>query len=398
MQICKIWDSEYPWDVRVAKVCYSLTAAGHSVHLVSRNRKRLPTLDVLPEAIVHRLIPWPMAKLDEILQFPAFFNPRWIRRIFATARMTKSELILVRDLPLAPSAILVGRLLGIPVMLDMAENYPAMMTAIFTAGKPRFTDYFVRNPFLVNMLERWVLRHIDHVLVVVEESAERLVELGLSAEKITIVSNTPPISRIAANPRKIPKSGPLRLAYLGLLEAPRGLNVVLKAIHIAREQGLDVRLIIVGSGRERNALEEQARLLDLEAPIIEFLGHLPNDIALEIIANCDVGVVPHFANASWNSTIPNKLFDYMAAGLPVLCSDARPAARIINETGTGYSYDYDSASELADAIHRISDYDVRVQLALTGPVAIRSKYCWERDEERLLNAVMTLASRREGTR
>src|SRR5690349_18855709 len=105
LRICKVWDSEYPWDVRAEKVATALTEAGHEVHLVARNRDRRRMNERLSEAEVHRLKPWTFlgSRLDSATSFPAFFNPRWIRAILASARNTRADLILVRDLPLAPT-------------------------------------------------------------------------------------------------------------------------------------------------------------------------------------------------------------------------------------------------------------------------------------------------------
>src|ERR1700749_2904625 len=107
MRVCKIWDGDYPWDVRVGKVARSPTEAGHEVHLVARNRQRLPERERLSEADVYRLRPWRLLgkRLDDATMFPAFFNPRWLYTISKTARESNADVILVRDLPLAPSAI-----------------------------------------------------------------------------------------------------------------------------------------------------------------------------------------------------------------------------------------------------------------------------------------------------
>ena len=59
------------------------------------------------------------------------------------------------------------------------------------------------------------------------------------------------------------------------------------------------------------------------------------DVERSFRRTMDVGLVPHHADEAWNTTIPNKLFDYMAAGLPVISSDARPCARILRSTGAG---------------------------------------------------------------
>ena len=98
MRICKVWDSEYPWDVRAEKVALALTSAGHEVHMVARNRSNRPLREELPECTVHRLAPLGVAegstlggKISDASMFPAFFNPRWLRRITQVAAETKSE-------------------------------------------------------------------------------------------------------------------------------------------------------------------------------------------------------------------------------------------------------------------------------------------------------------------
>ena len=296
MKICKVWDADYPWDVRAAKVCRSLTIAGHDVHLVARNRAARPIREELPEATVHRLRPWPVgSRLSSASMFPAFFNPRWVSAIYRTAQRERAEVILVRDLPLAPAAIAVARTLGIPVMLDMAENYPAMMQSLFDTHVQRRLDVLVRNPRAVRAVERWVLRHVDHVLVVVEESRERLVALGLRPDRITLVGNTPPLQTLEATGAHVHRSGELHLNYLGLLEAPRGLGVVIAALARCRARGLPVRLTVIGTGRERARFEQQALDLGLDGSAIRFLGYVPHAEALHLVGEADVGLVPHMA-------------------------------------------------------------------------------------------------------
>lgn len=388
MKICKVWDADYPWDVRAGKVCRSLTAAGHEVHLVARNRARRQVRQVLPEATVHRLRPWPVGTaLNDLSMFPAFFNPRWAAAIFRTARRVRADVVLVRDLPLAPTAITVAGALGVPVVLDMAENYPAMMQSLYDNRVQRPWDALVRNPRAVRAIERWVLRHVDHVLVVVEESRDRLVTLGLPAERITLVGNTPPLERVETTVAHAHVRGPLHLNYLGLLEAPRGLGVVIDAMGSCRARGLPVRLTVIGAGRERTRFERQARDLGLDDSTIRFTGYLPNADALRLVGEADVGLVPHQATESWNTTIPNKLFDYMAAGLAILTSDARPAARIVRETATGEVYAGTDPGALVAAIERLLDPALRTVCGDHGRHAVATQYNWEADTVRLLAAL-----------
>ena len=123
MTICKVWDADYPWDVRVEKVSRSL-GREHEVHLVSRNLKRQATYELRDGLHIHRLplMSWAPDRLHAVLGFPAFFNPLWIRAIWRTARRSGAQVLLVRDLPLALSSVLVGRALGVPVVGSVASR------------------------------------------------------------------------------------------------------------------------------------------------------------------------------------------------------------------------------------------------------------------------------------
>jgi glycosyltransferase involved in cell wall biosynthesis len=397
MRVCKIWDGEYPWDVRVEKVARSFTDAGHEVHLVARNRQRRPEHERRPEADVHRLKPWPMLgkRLDDATTFPAFFNPRWASAITRTARASRAQVLLVRDLPLAPTAIWAGRRLGIPVVLDMAENYPAMLRGRVALGVHHPADMLLRNARAAAAVERWVLERIDHTLVVVEESRDRLRALGVSGDRITVVSNTPSLSRLEElAPKAHSHSASLELIYLGLLEAPRGIGVMLEALARSRHGGVPARLTILGDGRERLVFEARARELGLDDFAVRFLGRVPYSDAIRILQTADVGVIPHVASDHWNTTIPNKLFDYMAGGLAVLTSDAKPTARVVREAEVGVVFRDTDARDCAAAIEKLANADFRTLCGANGRSAVAGHYNWERDAAMMLEAVGKIVAER----
>ncbi|HEX6534676.1 MAG TPA: glycosyltransferase family 4 protein [Gemmatimonadaceae bacterium] len=405
LRVVYLWDADYPWDVRTQKICATLTSAGHDVHIVARNRAHRALVERLPEGTVHRMPPWRWAgrRLDEALGFPAFFSPRWLGLLDRTVRRVRPDAIIARDLPLAPAAIRVGRQRGVPVILDMAENYPAMMRMIFDAGRDRPLDHVVRNPRAVAAVERYALRHVDRVLVVVEEMAERLRGMGLARDRIDLVSNTPPRSRAAA-PAAVPAAasaggpaepddGVLDLVYLGLLEVARGIMEIVEATAILRDRGIPVRVRIIGAGRDAELFHARARELALEPPLLEFLGYVERERALELVGEADVGLLPHHANEMWNTTIPNKLFDYMAAALPVVTSSAIPCARVVEATGAGEVFEAGNAAALADAVARLRPPEARGERGAAGRRAVLEQYHWERDAAHLLDGVDRAASR-----
>src|SRR3954470_9084191 len=146
-RVLYLWDADYPWDVRVEKICRAMTEAGHDVHIVARNRRHEAVRERLDEGTVHRMPVWPtLPRLDAALGFPAFFNPRWVHHLERVVAQVRPDVIIARDLPLCPTAIRLGRDAGIPVIHDMAEHYPAMIREIYNVGRQRPLDYLVRNP------------------------------------------------------------------------------------------------------------------------------------------------------------------------------------------------------------------------------------------------------------
>lgn len=400
LRVVYLWDADYPWDVRAEKICATLTSAGHDVHIVARNRARRPLVERLPEGTVHRMRPWPWAgqRLDVALGFPAFFNPRWVGLLGRTMRAVRPDVLVARDLPLAPTALYVAGRHRVPVVLDMAENYPAMMQMVFDAGRHALTDHLVRNPRAVAAVERYALARVDRVLVVIEEMAERLRGMGVPADRIHLVSNTPPAKRAEGRgDARRDRHGPLELVYLGLLEVPRGVMDVVEATAILRDSGVKVHTTIMGSGRDREMFVGRAAALGLGSDCVNFLGYVPNERAREIVAEAEVGLLPHHANEMWNTTVPNKLFDYMAAGLSVVSSDAVPAARIVHDTGCGVVYRSADAGQLADAVRQLTDTALRRACAERGRCAVRRTYNWERETRVLTRAVEVAGTVRRGT-
>ena len=394
-RIIYVWDADYPWDVRTEKSCLALTEAGHDVHIVARNRKWSPTIERLSEGTVHRMSPWRWAgqKFDGALSFPAFFSPRWHGLISDVVREVKGDVIIARDLPLCPTAIRAGRKAHIPVILDMAENYPAMMRALWESGRNRPLDSIVRNPAWVTHVEDYCIRHVDHTLVVVEESADRLIAKGVPTERISVVSNTPPAAR-ADQPIPVPSrpaDRELDIVYIGIIEVARGLLESIDAVAKLRDLGHPVRLRVIGSGRDDALMHSRAESLGLGSDSVEFLGYTQHDKALQIVAAADVGLIPHHKCESWDTTIPNKLFDYMAAGLPVVSSNAEPCARILSETGAGEVFRSHDADDLAAALTRVLDPTRRAQLGAAGRRAIHVRYNWEKDAAVLLDVINRLA-------
>jgi len=392
MKILFVWDSVYPWDIRVEKVCNSLMRRGHEIHLVCRNPKYQVRNELYRGIHLHRIgcLPKYFRKLNGLFTFPFFLSPVWLLEIYSQARSNSCDMIMVRDLPMAPAALIVGKLLGLPVILDMAECYPELLRCTWKFEKFRLSNLLTRNPYVADIIEKLVIDNIDEVLVMIEESRDRLLQMNVDSGKIHIVSNTPELDRFAScakvKDRQREDGKALKMVYVGLLNPSRGIDTLLLAVKEYVNGGRKIELTIAGSGKDENRLKEITAQNGLEAHV-SFLGWVDNSEVPRLVAESDICIVPHHKCTHWDTTIPNKLFDYMAAGKPVLVSNVTPMERIVNENRCGLSYEDLNPADLAAKIVLLEDVNLRRGLGENARKAITAKYRWDLDEK-VLDKVM----------
>ena len=111
-----------------------------------------------------------------------------------------------------------------------------------------------------------------------------------------------------------------------------------------------------------------------------------------LIRASDICLIPHYVTAHTDTTIPNKLFDYMLQGKPVVATNAKPLSAIIESTACGVTYRDDRPDELADRIIHLRNRELRQDMGKSGYTAVLETYNWTTDSSRLLSAVSSFSS------
>ena len=170
MKLLKLYDGDYPWDVRVEKMLRSLAGAGHGVTLVARNRKALPRREVRDGVTLRRLPSF--GRAGALLTFPAFANPVWAAAAWRAARECRPERVIVRDLPLAPLGLWIARRLRVPAIVDMAEPYPEALRSNWQFDRLGGLDHVLRSPRAAEAVEHRHLQPAVHHLRVREHAGQ----------------------------------------------------------------------------------------------------------------------------------------------------------------------------------------------------------------------------------
>lgn len=390
MNILYIWDADYPWDVRVEKICKTLAQSNHTIHIAARNLKRLPVCETTNGLHIHRLRPWKNERLNYVFSFPAFFSPIWGSFLKRIIQENGIEIIIVRDLPMAIAGIWAGKRHSIPVIFDMAEDYVSMIKDIWRARKFEKLNLLVRNPYLARLVERYVIKHADHILTVVDEARDMILKKGGSVQQVSVVGNTPALELFTKNSFKIDPIHEKKIKehfsviYTGGIQMGRGIQVVINALPILKMEIPTILFVIVGDGYAVSQLKELADMNDVRDQIL-WAGWIDHEKVYDYIRLSKVGIIPHRVSDQTNTTIPNKIFDYMGLGIPVVTSDAAPMKRIVDTEQCGLTFKSGDSQSFANTLLELIRLDQNY--GSRGRKAVIEKYNWDIDGANLLNVI-----------
>src|SRR5208337_662520 len=124
--------------------------------------------------------------------------------------------------------------------------------------------------------------------------------------------------------------GEQNILYIGKIDKHRGVDLAVRALPKLRRDFPNVTLTIVGDGTERRRLQELALSLGIENAI-RFPGWVEHGETGEYIKKSTVCLIPHLKSEHTDTTVPNKLLDYMALGKSIVASDCLPMKQIIED-------------------------------------------------------------------
>ena len=286
-------------------------------------------------------------------------------------------MIHIHDLPLVKVGLRLKKKYHLKLVADMHENWPALLQ--ISKHIKTISGRIVSPLCMWRKYEKNVLIKADKVIVVIDEAKTRLNKLGVDNNKIHIVSNT-------INYKELDLKTPLTvhketiLYYAGGINRHRGLQHVIQAMHKTNNPLL--KFWIIGEGSYKHELMKLIKDLGLNHQI-EFFGFLPFQQMMDKLMSADFALIPHLKTQHTDSTIPNKLFQYMYAGKPVIASDCIPIRRILEETNSGIVYPSEDTDFLADIFLKLTELDVH-DMAMNGKKAVIEKYNWENDSNNLV--------------
>ncbi len=353
--------SDLVTDQRVHRTAASLVKQGAVVRVVGRRLPRSHPVSGRPYRVRRMRLLFRKGPL-----FYACFNFRLL--LFLLLR--KADLLVSNDLDTLLACYLASRCKRRPLVYDSHEYFTEMPELAGREGTRR----------IWTAIEKRILPRIRYAYTVSESVAEAYEErYGV---RMAVVRNLPYCERRKAlRPDRLVCDPGRTIIYQGVLNLGRGLENIIRTM-----QYLDAfHLQIFGEGNIGGLLKELTGELNL-GDRVKFMGRLPFDELKAHTRQASLGIsLEEDMGLNYRYALPNKLFDYIQAGVPVLVSDLPEMRRIIEHYDIGQVVRSPSPELLAGQVREMMDSDDLIIRWKENLRKAAKELCWDKEEEKLLN-------------
>jgi glycosyltransferase involved in cell wall biosynthesis len=347
------------FDVRIfVKECKTIVQAGYDVVLVVPHDK-----DEVVDGIKIKSVSKPKNRRERM--FKTVFD------IYKRALKEDAALYHFHDPELIPAGMML-RWKGKKVVYDVHEDLPRQILT-----KPWI------NPFLRRIVsacssavENIGVRFFNGVVAVTPTIAKRFPK-----NETAVVYNYPILGELAAvDAVPYNKRAPIAI-YVGGITMIRGIKEMVEAVGLIPRQ-FDVRLVLAGNITEKDVEEA----VDTADPRVDFIGWQSREQVAKLLGRSRIGFVLFHPAPNHVDALPNKLFEYMSAGLPVLASDFPLWRKIIGDLGCGILVDPQDPKKIADAVQWMLEHPVEAEaMGKRGQQAVYELFNWDKEAEKLLS-------------
>lgn len=345
-------------DNRVHKVACTLQKAHAEVTLLGRLKSKNPQeLNRIYQTKRFRLL---------FKKGPAFYF-EYNLRLFCFLLFHRFDIIVANDLDTLLGSYLASKIKSKKIVYDSHE-------------------YFTEVPELVgrkfpkkvwSKIEKSILPKLKHAYTVSES-------IAIAYEKIygvqmQVIRNVPycQLDPLTANQKD---TNIKTILYQGSLNVGRGLEQMIDAMEYLD----NIIFKIIGDGDVSNKLKTRVEEKSLQNKV-QFLGRIPFQELLKETQKADLGIaLEENLGLNYYYALPNKLFDYIQAGVPVLVSPFPEMQKIVNKYSIGTVYDHKNPQELAEKIKEIFDLEKRYLKWKENTQKAAKQLCWENEEQILI--------------
>jgi glycosyltransferase involved in cell wall biosynthesis len=398
VRLCVVTHARFPiGEPRAERAARAAVSAGYSVDVIAlrgkgeRPRERVDGMTVWRLPVRHRRgAPIVMMALE-------YCSFTILASLWVLALRLRGKIAIVEVHSPPEFLVLAGlslRLSGTRLILDVRDLSSHLWEARF--GASRRSGIVIA---LLRRLERTACALADVVITVHDPYKAQLVVRGVDEQRIAVVMNAPEDTLIAGIRRSArpTRSEDFTVAYHGTITHWYGVDLLIQAIGLLRTQEYLVRAVILGEGDQLEPVREMAAKLGVGDLVSFSSRYLPIEDALRIVSATDCGIIPNRPSEINRFILPNKLFEYVALGIPVVSTRLETVAAHFDDDDVTFCRPGDPES-LASAIARVMDDRAAAKQKCARAQARAYLYRWDTNRARYLDVLGHLQASQVGER
>ena len=344
--------------VRLQRMTRSLAERGHHVTVITAMpnyptgrvfdgyRGKVRHVEETDGVKVVRTWSFPSKSSNSLLRLMSYASFALSSFLLGRRGLGRQDIVLfdTPPLPLVPTGLVLGRVTGARVIMNVSDIWPEMAMQL---GQP------------VGRLSMWALKRLERLGY--EKSDVVTTTTGAARERIgqrfphvrtAVISNGADLKMFDPSLRSQEVRDSLGaepedflVCYIGLHGIFQGLEVVLEGAEKLRGNRT-MKFVMIGDGPRKEALKDLASRKNLDN--LQFFDLVDSERIPSILASCDAALVP--LAAEFPSTMPSKVYEALASGVPVVISAGCEGSRVVEEGKAGLTFRPGNATELAEAL------------------------------------------------
>ena len=351
-------------DQRVHRNCMALKKAGYEVLLIGRELKNSLPMNERPYQ-TKRMKLW--------FEKGAFFYAEYNIRLFFYLRFQKANLYFANDLDTIPAMYLENKLRGKSMIYDSHEYFTEM---------PELVDRRTIHS-IWKFIEKHSVPKIKHCITV-NESIANLFNREYNTD-FKVIRNIPRTIEVKNKSRKelgLDVEQKIVLLQGAGINMDRGAEELVEAVAYFDE---DIQLLIIGGGEVIDSLRMKGERFKEKIRFIP--KQIPEKLA-QYTRVADLGIsIDKDTNINYRYSLPNKLFDYLHAGIPVLCTRLDEIEKIVLKYQVGDFIESHQPTHIATKINEMMSDPDRIRKWKANTQKAKEELNWELEEQKLINII-----------
>lgn len=361
-KICIITTGHAPFDDRIFhKECKTLVKANYEVMLIATH-----THNEVVDGIKIISLPKARSRIHRIsvITFKAF----WL------ALKQKADVYHFHDPDFLPAGILLKLFAGSKIIYDVHEDYGKQILY-----KPYSTKMIRRAIAILTKCTEYVSSKFFAAIITATDDIKNNFSYHI---KSISIKNYPILSYFSDTEGKDGDNKEyFKLVYTGALSVNRGIFEMIQSLEYIEKP---LKLNLYGNFESDEIEKKTHNLKGFEK--VEYFGWIEHENVVKLLGKYNAGLVCLHPIENYKKALPVKLFEYMAAGIPVIASNFSLWKEIVEGNECGICVDPLKPTEIASAIQfYIENPEQRKQMGMRGRKAVIEKYNWDKEGEKLIN-------------